>query len=92
MLDGFVKNPTSALRCILRHCDVLSVRLSPQDLRALNRESERIPRSLLRGQRAYLKLANFLTVEDSLQLAAGIFNLGLFTLPSHPDFLRDHHA
>jgi hypothetical protein len=48
----------------------------------LNRESERIPRSLtstssaesLRGQRAYLKMAKFLTVEDSLQLAAGIFN------------------
>jgi hypothetical protein len=45
----------------------------------LNRESERIPRRFcltaalrgLRGMRAYLKMANFLTVEDSLQLAAG---------------------
>jgi hypothetical protein len=27
--------------------------------------------------RAYLKMANFLTVEDSLQLAAGIFNTTL---------------
>jgi len=44
----------------------------------LNRESERIPRSVLRGQRAYLKMANFLTVEDSLQLAAGIFNGAIF--------------
>ena len=40
----------------------------------VNGESERIPRSLLQGQRAYLKMANFLTVEDSLWLAAGIFN------------------
>jgi hypothetical protein len=41
------------LRCILRHCDVLSVRLIPQDLRALNLE--------------------------------------LFTLPSHGEFLGNHH-
>jgi hypothetical protein len=36
-------------------------------------------------------MANFLTVEDSLQLAAGIFNWELFTLPSHGDFLGNHH-
>jgi hypothetical protein len=35
-IDGFVKSPTSALRCILRHCSVPYVRLIPQDLRALN--------------------------------------------------------
>ena len=37
-LDGFVKSPTSALRCILRHCSVLYVPFVPQDLRALNLE------------------------------------------------------
>jgi hypothetical protein len=31
------------LRCILRHCDVLSVRLIPQDLRALNLELFTLP-------------------------------------------------
>jgi len=49
----------------------------------LNRKSERIPRSLLRGERANLKMAHFLTVaakhcrraEHSLQLTAGSFNL-----------------
>jgi hypothetical protein len=41
----------------------------------LNRNSERIPRSLLRGMRANIKIGSkVLTVEDSLQLAAGIFN------------------
>ncbi len=35
-IDGFVKSPTSALRCILRHCSVPYIRLIPQDLRALN--------------------------------------------------------
>jgi hypothetical protein len=41
----------------------------------LNRESERIPRSLLRGMRANIKIRlKALTVEDSLQLAAGFFN------------------
>jgi hypothetical protein len=48
----------------------------------LNRNSERIPRSLLRGWRANLRIAHFLTVaakhcrwaEHSLQLAAGFFN------------------
>ena len=34
------------LRCILRHCDVLSVRLIPQDLRALNLELFILPSSL----------------------------------------------
>ncbi len=33
--DGLVKSPYTALRCILRHCGVLEVRLIPQDLRAL---------------------------------------------------------
>jgi hypothetical protein len=33
--DGFVKTPISALRFILRHCGVLFVRLTPQNLRAL---------------------------------------------------------
>jgi hypothetical protein len=51
-------------------------------LRALNRESERIPRRLRRGKRANHKKTVFLTVEDFLQLAAGIFNLGLFAKPS----------
>ena len=41
--DGFVKSPTSALRCILRHCSVLKVRLIPQDLRALNLELFTLP-------------------------------------------------
>ena len=40
----------------------------------LNRESERIPRWLRRGKRANHKKAAFLTVEDSLQFAAGSFN------------------
>jgi hypothetical protein len=37
-------------------------------------QSERIPRSLLRGWRANLKLEKSLHFEDSLQLAAGFFN------------------
>jgi hypothetical protein len=41
----------------------------------LNRDSERIPRRLRRGKRANQKMTAFLTVEDSLQLAAGIFNV-----------------
>ena len=36
--DDFVGSPTSVLRCTLRHRDVLSVRLTPQELRALNLE------------------------------------------------------
>jgi hypothetical protein len=40
----------------------------------LNRESERIPRWLRRGKRANHKKTAFLTVEDSLQFAAGSFN------------------
>ena len=36
--------------------------------------SERIPRSKLRGMRANIKLTEFLTVEDSLELAARSFN------------------
>jgi hypothetical protein len=43
-------------------------------LKLLNCNSERIPRSLLRGKRANIKKAEFLTVEDSLQLAAESFN------------------
>ena len=42
-VDGFVKSPTSALRCILRHCRVLYVPLIPQDLRALNLELFTLP-------------------------------------------------
>jgi len=42
-LDGFVKSPTSALRCIPRHYDVLSVRLIPRNLRALNLELFTLP-------------------------------------------------
>ena len=34
--DEFEKSSTSALRFILRHSDVLIVRLIPQDSRALN--------------------------------------------------------
>ena len=33
-IDGFVKSPTSALRCILRPGNVLKACLIPQDLRA----------------------------------------------------------
>jgi len=47
----------------------------------MNCKSERIPRpdlSGLRGMRANPKMANFLTVEDSLQLTAGIFKKGMF--------------
>jgi len=41
----------------------------------LHRNRERIPRSLLRGMRAKIKIRlKVLTVEDSLQLAAGFFN------------------
>ena len=46
MTDGFVKSPTSALRCILRHCDVLSVRLISQALRGLNFELFTSPSNL----------------------------------------------
>ncbi len=42
-VDGFVKSPTSVLRCILRHCSVRKVRLVPQDLRALNLELFALP-------------------------------------------------
>jgi len=44
---------------------------------SLNRKSEHIPRSLLRGERANLKIEHFLTVEDSLSRrggTAGSFN------------------
>ena len=34
-MDGLVKSPYAALRCILRHCGVQEVRLIPQYLRAL---------------------------------------------------------
>jgi hypothetical protein len=40
----------------------------------LNCNSERIPRSLLLVSKRIKKLTEFLTVEDSLQLAAGFFN------------------
>jgi len=36
--DGFVTTPSSLLRVILRHCDVLYVRIIPQVLRASNPE------------------------------------------------------
>jgi len=52
----------------------------------LNRESERIPRRLRRGQRANPKKTAFLTVEDSLQLAAGIFNF--LTINTFADILK----
>jgi hypothetical protein len=40
----------------------------------LNRNSERIPRRLRRGKRANIQIRlKVLTVEDSLQLAAGFF-------------------
>jgi hypothetical protein len=35
-IDGFVKSPTSVLRCILRHCDVPVSTPHSSDLRALN--------------------------------------------------------
>jgi len=35
IFDGFVKSPTSALRCILRFFKVRKVRIITQDLRAL---------------------------------------------------------
>ncbi len=35
-LDGFVKNPSAALHFIPHRSDALSVRLTPQDLRALH--------------------------------------------------------
>jgi len=44
------------------------------EVTSLNCNSERIPCSLLQGQRANPKIISFLTVEDSLQLAAGSFN------------------
>ena len=43
MNDDFVKSPNSALLCTLRHFSVLSVRLIPQDLRALNLELFALP-------------------------------------------------
>jgi hypothetical protein len=43
-------------------------------MKFLNRNSERIPRRLRRGMRANPKKTAFLTVEDSLQFAAGFFN------------------
>jgi hypothetical protein len=47
----------------------------PRGLRALNRESERIPRRLRRGKRANHKKDRIPYGRRSLQLAAGIFNL-----------------
>jgi hypothetical protein len=55
-IDDFVKSPASVLRCILRHCDVLSVRLIPEDWRALNLELFTLPSSL-DFLRAYYLLA-----------------------------------
>ena len=49
----------------------------PEKAARVNRESERNPRRLRRGLRVNLKKTAFLTVEDSLQLAAGIFNPGI---------------
>ena len=42
---GFVKNPTSSLRYIPRHCGVLYVRLIPRNLRALNLKLFTLPLS-----------------------------------------------
>ena len=42
-IDGFVKSPTSTLRCIPCHCYVLYVRLIPRNLRALNLELFTLP-------------------------------------------------
>jgi hypothetical protein len=43
IIDGFINSPTSVLRRTLRHCDVLSVRLIPQDLHALNLDLFTLP-------------------------------------------------
>ena len=55
-VDGFVKSPTSALRCIPRHCDVLYVRLIPRNLRALNLELFTLPSKsdFLRDRQGYV--------------------------------------
>jgi len=42
-VDGFVKSPTSALRCILRFFKVRKVLIITQDLRALNLELFSLP-------------------------------------------------
>jgi hypothetical protein len=34
-VNGFMKSPDAALRCIFRHCSVRQVRCIPQDLHAL---------------------------------------------------------
>jgi hypothetical protein len=43
IIDGFVKNPISALRFIPRHCGVRQVRLIPRDLRRLDLELFSLP-------------------------------------------------
>ncbi|MCK4469518.1 MAG: DUF4160 domain-containing protein [Desulfobacterales bacterium] len=62
------------------------VRLARNKKSYLNRKSERIPRSLLRGMRANLKIANFLTVEDSPQLAAGNLQNQLLLMGKYNEF------
>jgi hypothetical protein len=56
-----------------RYEGALDIRIHGEEDR-LNRNSERIPRRLLRGQRANQENDNIPTVGDSRQLAAGIFN------------------
>jgi hypothetical protein len=41
--DGFAKSPSAVLRFIFRHCDVLKVRLIPQDSRFLHLELFTVP-------------------------------------------------
>ena len=43
MLDGFAKSPFAAFRCVFLHCDVLEVRLIPQNLRTLHLELFAVP-------------------------------------------------
>ena len=87
MLDDYVKSPTSVLRCILRHYDVLSVRLIPQDLRALNLELFTLPSSLdfLRDHQSW--------APESLSLwTADWVSRDCRDLQSHIDFLGRVHV
>jgi len=64
-------------------------------LRALNREGEGIPRSLtstssIRPEPFGSELKADLLMAEGSRVAAGIFNLEFFGLPSNPDFLQGH--
>ena len=48
------------LRCILRHCDVLHVRLPPQDLRALNLKFFTLPFDFAKLSFCDISLANII--------------------------------